>query len=109
MSNIDKDVNVAEDKPREEHSKLPWVLSEVNYDYDITSADGSVVMVDTAYYPIAPSRTDADFIVKAVNLHGELVEALERVLSVSRGVSGRLILEAEDEASARTVLEKARG
>jgi hypothetical protein len=37
---------------------------------------------DAAYYPSAPPKADAAFIVRAVNAHEALVAALEKVLDV---------------------------
>ena len=39
----------------------------------------------------------------------ELLEALEAVLNAGRGTSGRIILDAEDEALARAAIARARG
>lgn len=50
-------------------------------DYTVRDGDGTIVFLDTAYYPAAPDKDEAAFIVKAVNSHDKLVEALREVAS----------------------------
>lgn len=60
------------------HTPTPWVLDDDgDGDYKIISEEGRLIAVETSYYPIAPSVEDAAHIVKCVNMHDELVEALK--------------------------------
>ncbi len=63
-----------------EHSPLPWSLDIEGDDYSVRDARTITLINDTSYYPSAPDREDAAFIVKAVNMHQELVAALRLAL-----------------------------
>lgn len=64
------------------HTPTPWEISEKNNgDYVVYGSGNELVMVDTSYYPVAPSPDNAAFILKAVNNHDKLVEALRAFVS----------------------------
>lgn len=69
-----------------QHTPTPWATEHLKQDwngdasYTMKGAGGEQLMSNPAYYPWAPDREDADFIVRAVNAHDALVEALERAL-----------------------------
>jgi len=78
------DVNVAEDKPRDEHSPLPWTWDEPyegGFPYD---AKGHMAMYYTTDDDGIHFRTagDKSYLLKAVNLHRELVDAVEFLQSL---------------------------
>lgn len=59
-----------------DHTETPWRVSLA------TSSEGHTFIYGAASWPIAKAfeRRDADFIVKAVNCHDELLEALKALL-----------------------------
>lgn len=61
------------------HTPTPWKMEDWHGDTQIVGPQGSLICIDTAYYPIAPSEEDMAHIVKCVNMHDELVEALLRM------------------------------
>ena len=65
------------------HTALPWSFEAEGADYAVRGANGELLILDTCYYPSAPFPEDAAFIVRAVNSHDDLVEALEAVVTVS--------------------------
>jgi hypothetical protein len=63
------------------HSPTPWRIvdqsGQMGEEPDYAVYGGpDCIMQDASYYPSAPSREDAEFIVKVVNAHDELVAAL---------------------------------
>jgi hypothetical protein len=54
------------------------------------------------------NAANAAFIVKAVNNHKNLVFVIEQILGLSRGTSGRIIIDLDDEAIILQALEKAK-
>lgn len=54
-------------------------------------------------------QANAAFIVRACNSHDQLIGALEYVLRLGRGTSGRLILDGFDERHIKAVLDQAKG
>lgn len=64
------------------HTPTPWRIEpEPDDEYIIRGANDEWIANNTPYYPSAPSGDDAAFIVKAVNSHDKLVEALRDVLA----------------------------
>lgn len=61
-----------------EHTPTPWKVEDWHGDTQIVGPEGSLICIDTAYYPVAPSEGDMAHIVKCVNMHDELVEVLKR-------------------------------
>lgn len=80
---------------KEKQMMRPWVLRQHDSDYshpegaepiEIVDAYGEVVACNSAYYPTAIEAHHAAHIVKCVNMHDELVEALKNVdKAVSKG------------------------
>lgn len=58
------------------HTPTPWTIEDDGCDYTVRGADGEFLINDTRYYPSAPTREDAEFIVRAVNA----LEATERLV-----------------------------
>jgi len=75
MSNIDKDVNVAEDKPRDEYGDLPWMSGKLAY---VSDAHYNRIAECVGKHPVEMARK----ITKAVNLHDELVKDLEEYVGL---------------------------
>ena len=85
----------------------PWVAREVNgmgwpgqRGFAIDFNEDQEQVVEFVY-----EEADAHLIAAAP----DLLEALEAVLNAGRGTSGRIILDADDEAVARAAIAKARG
>lgn len=73
------------------HTPTPWrVEAEPEGGYSIEGADGESVMIDTAYYPVTPTPENAAFIVRAVNSHDKLVEALRYYASAEAWMSPQI-------------------
>lgn len=62
------------------HTPTPWVVENWHGDTQIVGPEGSLICINTTYYPIAPSEEDMAHIVKCVNMHEELVDALDKIL-----------------------------
>jgi hypothetical protein len=65
------------------HTSTPWELSGT----DIRCSSGGIANVHDPEDPLHRTKTNianAQHIVKCVNLHDELVEALERITSIKR-------------------------
>lgn len=61
-----------------EHTPTPWVLDECCYgDNIIEGPNDEIIMWDTPAHKITPTLNDMLHIVKCVNMHDELVEALQ--------------------------------
>lgn len=59
------------------------------HDYDaILNADGEIVADNAGYYPTGIDRDAAAHIVKCVNMHDRLVEALKRLSSATPVIIG---------------------
>jgi hypothetical protein len=84
------------------HTQGPW---SHDGDGDIVGADESYVAYGHGGQRAIGSDADAALIAAAP----ELLEALVAVLNAGRGTSGRIILDAEDEALARAAIARARG
>jgi len=70
----------------EKHTPTPWKVQPHDGwmanklpPIEILGADGRVVACNTSYYPTPISEANAAFIVKAVNSHTALVEALTAI------------------------------
>lgn len=81
------------------HSPLPWKVEYSKRNQDevigIYSEDECIVETDSGFYN--PKKTDAEFIVKAVNMHDELVWACKKAISLANQM-GYDILEERLEA-----------
>lgn len=80
------------------HSPTPWTITEdktssFGPSYTVRDAKGKWLLNDTLYYPSAFSREDADFIVRAVNAHDDLVKALGDLYAVVWGECPSLLNE----------------
>jgi hypothetical protein len=89
-----------------EHSKLPWRADGPDDfgDYNILNDDDSLAIaaVVSNMRPAECVAANAAFIVRAVNCHAELVEALEAI------VNSDMALREEDEGRTSPELERAR-
>lgn len=65
------------------HTPTPWKIENWHGDTQIIGPEGSLICIDTTYYPVAPSEEDMAHIVKCVNMHDELVEALKDIIDRS--------------------------
>lgn len=63
------------------HSPIPWKIKIIRDDYTVSDSSNETIIENEAYNEIVPSYEDAEFIVKSVNSHDELVAALQRSLS----------------------------
>lgn len=50
-------------------------------DYDVLDCNNHRVFLDTNFYPIAPTKEQAVHIVKCVNAHDKMVEALREAVA----------------------------
>ena len=93
------------------HTPGPWTATKFN---PVTGE------IDDCYLYVEPGIAVIERKVKGRDQHDtgnarliaaapDLLEALEKVLRAGRGTSGRIILDADDEAQARSVIAKARG
>jgi hypothetical protein len=64
------------------HTALPWTYSP--YRASIKASDGSLVGLFHDGHGLAVNPDDAELIVRAVNSHDELVEALKEMLASAR-------------------------
>jgi hypothetical protein len=69
------------------HTPTPWVFKNNHDDptsnapsYSVEYGNGITIFDDTAYYPQAPQKDDAAFIVLACNVHDELVALISDLL-----------------------------
>jgi len=91
------------------HTLGPW--SRDKYGAMIDAMGDSVILRGTTTFcsgsddRMAIAEANTDLACAAP----ELLEALEVVLNAGRGTSGRIILDAEDEALARAAIARARG
>ena len=67
------------------HTKTPWRLIEVteysDTSYIVEDSNEETLLSDTTYENQAPDKETAALIVKCVNLHGELVKALDDLIN----------------------------
>lgn len=72
------------------HSQLPWKVEWNDGALHMRSADGESLMCNEQYYPWVPrERKDWDFIVRAVNNHERLLEALNGLVGLVQLVTAR--------------------
>lgn len=61
------------------HTPTPWIATEIG----LIGADGTHIIKEGALsYPLAAMEADEAFIVRAVNSHDALVEALESAIDM---------------------------
>ena len=77
-----------------------------NHWSDVGKDQDSLIFHDYHYYSMAPNKDDAAFIVRACNLHHELLEALKNALLIvsDRAAGGRMITPVKE---AKSVFQKA--
>lgn len=112
---MNRNEGLAEDKPRIDHSQLPWRVRVHPQNKDQFFIEASKNSPDHPYdievmgedtgklYPDAQKRADADFIVKAVNCHDELVATLRLAVAQLEGLGSDGLA-----SGAIAILEKAR-
>lgn len=62
------------------HTPTPWRIEEDGPDYSVVGpGPNDFIMCDTCFYPSAPTRSDAEFIVHAVNNHEALVAMVDQL------------------------------
>lgn len=70
LKSAEKSVPV--DKSGHSFTPGPWVVVDRDGGtYEMLGADGTFLMSDEPYYPTAPDREHAEYIVKCVNAHGK--------------------------------------
>jgi hypothetical protein len=90
-------LNQAE-KTKQAHTPTPWMETEDNDNYDITGKDGEWVASLNTALPKEKWEANAQFIVKAVNAHKELVKALKLIERCSYSSDIRSIKELATQA-----------
>lgn len=95
------------------HSPLPWRIDDDGGDTHVRDADGASMACDMCYYPWTFKASDTKFLVRAVNSHADMLEALEAALAVIEGGLDMMDKEppriAKVVAEARAAIAKAKG
>ena len=66
-----------------ETKHTPWVVVDTHMESSILDSRGYIVCVSSEEYPVPPSLPEMQHIVKCVNMHDELVEALKDIIDRS--------------------------
>lgn len=84
------------------HTPTPWRVDNLG-DICIIGGDEEIVCIEDDYYPVAPTEENMKHIVKCVNMHDELVEALELLIDALDNEESEVYFK----ALAREALKKA--
>ena len=95
------------------HAPTPWHLEDRGGDYYVysqrlTPLGDNLLMCDESYYPSAPDRDTALFIVRAVNAHAALVAALESVVALIHEGGDEQLLPGDVAQDCRAALDLAK-
>ena len=90
-----------------EHTPIPWIVKPDMGNLDIVSGDVVVAEITALMGVDEGDHANADFIVKAVNCHDELVAACKESLEIIKALMGPTTV-AISTASIQAILAKAK-